>query len=410
VKASVVIGAGAGDEGKGLITDLLASRQPSVVVRFNGGAQAGHTVVTHTGRRHVFQHVGAGALTGAGTFLARRFIVNPIFFVKEYRKLVGHGVYPDIAVDPDCLVTVPWDLMINHAIEKKRGDGRHGSCGAGIFETVVRSGMVFVLTAADLINQKTLKNKLQFIRHKYVPERMEELGLDELHPQWKDDGIIEQFLKDCALFRDVVRFFTWRDYASRRRDEHFIFEGAQGLLLDAKHENFPHVTPSRTGLPNVVELAKEVGITDLDVYYVSRTYLTRHGAGPLPLEWTSPPAGITDSTNVENEHQGKLRYAPICYRPLVKRIKDDLLHADRLKTNPKFVLTHLDQTEDKVETVLGRIEADAVAELVLKQIGGKSYLLSRGPTRETITEVNCRKQLDKPVPTNTVEANASREI
>src|ERR1041384_2446319 len=84
-----VIGANWGDEGKGLITDYLAAKEPdsSLVIRFNGGANAGHTVVTPAGLRHVFGHYGSGTLAGARTFLSRHFICNPILCNREFRHL-----------------------------------------------------------------------------------------------------------------------------------------------------------------------------------------------------------------------------------------------------------------------------------------------------------------------------------
>ena len=90
MKISVVIGANYGDEGKGLATDYLASQgTKSLVVRFNGGAQAGHTVVTPDGCRHVFHHFGSGVFAEADTFLSKFFIVNPILFRTEFEETLG---------------------------------------------------------------------------------------------------------------------------------------------------------------------------------------------------------------------------------------------------------------------------------------------------------------------------------
>lgn len=132
---SVVIGANYGDEGKGLVTDFLSNSE-TLVVRFNGGAQAGHTVVTPEGQRHVFHHIGSGALRGAATLLSRFFIVNPFIFLKEVKEL---GFEPTVSIDPRASVTTPYDMLLNQAVERKRGEERHGSCGLGINETVTRS-------------------------------------------------------------------------------------------------------------------------------------------------------------------------------------------------------------------------------------------------------------------------------
>src|SRR5262249_8795597 len=112
--AKVVIGAGYGDEGKGLMTDALAASfgPAATVVRFNGGAQAGHTVTLASGRRHVFHHIGSGTLAGVRTFLSRFFVANPILFGPEIAALKSAGVTPRIMIDPDAPITTPYDMMI----------------------------------------------------------------------------------------------------------------------------------------------------------------------------------------------------------------------------------------------------------------------------------------------------------
>ena len=135
--ARVIIGAAWGDEGKGLLTDAL-SNDDTLIVRFNGGAQAGHTVVTPEGGRHVFHHIGAGSLRGARTFLSRFFLTNPLAFFPEIDALHALGVTPAITADPAGMVTTPHDMMLNQMSEETRGPARHGSCGLGINETVTR--------------------------------------------------------------------------------------------------------------------------------------------------------------------------------------------------------------------------------------------------------------------------------
>ncbi|MEJ2125462.1 MAG: adenylosuccinate synthetase, partial [Alphaproteobacteria bacterium] len=135
-EAKAVIGAAYGDEGKGLITDALVAScgAAATVVRFNGGAQAGHTVTLPDGRRHVFHHIGSGTLAGAPTFLSRFFVANPILLATEIANLAAMGFTPSIAIDPDAPVTTPFDMMINQFAETARGSGRHGSCGLGFGE------------------------------------------------------------------------------------------------------------------------------------------------------------------------------------------------------------------------------------------------------------------------------------
>src|SRR6185312_724333 len=122
MRAFAVIGANFGDEGKGLVTDFLCDREnATLVVRYNGGAQAGHTVVVPDGRRHVFSHVGSGSFCDVPTHLSKFFLVNPVVFAREQIELDQIGVRPTVYVDRDARVTTVVDMLINQALEDKRG-------------------------------------------------------------------------------------------------------------------------------------------------------------------------------------------------------------------------------------------------------------------------------------------------
>ena len=114
LEADVVIGANLGDEGKGLFTDYLSSRYDApIIIRYNGGAQAGHTVETPDGMRHVFSHFGSGSFAGGSTYLSRFFVVNPLLFLRELQTLESLHLKPLVMVAPDCPVTTPFDMMVN---------------------------------------------------------------------------------------------------------------------------------------------------------------------------------------------------------------------------------------------------------------------------------------------------------
>ena len=162
----VVIGAGYGDEGKGLMTDYLASKGKSTVVRFNGGAQASHTVVR--GIRHAFSHFGAGALAGADTFLSKFFVVNPFLFKKEREVLHEKGVQlTTVAIDKECLVTTPYDIITNQLLEHVRDHQSHGSCGVGFGATIDRheKNPSLTIKVSDMLcGEQYLRAKLDCIR------------------------------------------------------------------------------------------------------------------------------------------------------------------------------------------------------------------------------------------------------
>ena len=343
----VIIGANYGDEGKGLFTDYFASQDPehSLVVRFNGGAQAGHTVVDPDGRRHVFSHFGSGSLVDAPTFLSKFFIVNPLIFVKEHADLDNLGVRPSVIIDGNAMLTTPFDMFINQTIERRRGAKKHGSCGLGINETVTRSlrSQSFRLSARDMLHPTTLYPKLMELRTSWFPERLRDFNIDAQSEKTREflgnaEQILTEYVKDTQTLLEFASISEV--YPSHK---HIIFEGAQGLMLDEDRiDQFPHVTRSKTGLTNVLHLAPHFGIDKLNVTYVSRTYLTRHGAGPLDGEcdWVFP-----DSTNVPNQFQGTLRFAPLNLQTLQQSIEYDLLRAQNVKNSisADIAMTCLDQ-------------------------------------------------------------------
>jgi adenylosuccinate synthase len=324
--ARVVIGANFGDEGKGLMTDSLCRQGAGVVVRFNGGAQAGHTVVTPEGKRHVFHHFGSGTFAGIPTYLSEFFIINPIAYYREKDELKALGLWPVVYAHPNCLVTTFADMMINQELEDKRGKKRHGSVGLGISETIERSGVAGLkITMADLWNNSSsTERKLREICDKYAAFRTGE-------PIADPDKMINVFLKGCQAIAEEITPLGIADC------EDPVFEGAQGLLLDQNNkEFFPHLTRSNTGMKNVCALCAQAGIDNIETYYVSRTYLTKHGAGKLPGE--DPNMNFYDDTNVEHSYQGKIRFAPLDYNGLRDRCAKDFGSKDY-----KLVLTHVDQ-------------------------------------------------------------------
>jgi adenylosuccinate synthase len=356
--ARVVIGAQFGDEGKGRWIDDYAAETGSdgIVIRFNGGAQAGHTVVTPDGLRHVFSHVGSGAFAGAATFLSRFFVSNPILFLQEMESLAAEGVEPAIYVDPQSPVTTPYDMLINQIVERERGRKRHGSCGVGFGETLERHlTPAYALTVADLADGAALATKLGAVRRDYAPARLARLGFGDAFARnadlFRSDALLEHYLEDARRFVEAI---TVADARTATRGRSLLFEGAQGLLLDQDRGGFPHVTRSNTGLRNVLALAGEWNLERLEVTYATRIYLTRHGAGPLPRECPEPPyPGVADATNVPNAYQGTPRFGWLDLDVLRRAIAADLTDADRapgVSIETRLAITCLDQIGDEPVT------------------------------------------------------------
>lgn len=330
-RARIVIGSSYGDEGKGAVTDWLCSQGAGMVVRFNGGAQAGHTVVAPDGDRHVFHHCGSGTLLGVPTFLSQFFVCNPLVFLEEREELIRLGYHPEVYAHPDCIVTTYADMAINRIKEEGRADKRHGSCGLGIHETIQRSRVDNLkITMGDLWNGGTrLSEQLDEILSKWVSFRVK---YEILFP----DELKTHFIEACQTFAQFV------NPLGIAQCQEPVFEGAQGLMLDQNNkDSWPHVTHSNTGMTNVNILCDQAGIKQRDIYYVSRTYTTRHGAGPLPGE--DKAMSFHDDTNAANQWQGELRFAPQNFVSMHKRCARDAGRIDY-----KLVLTHCDQLPPKV--------------------------------------------------------------
>lgn len=362
----IVIGANFGDEGKGYMTDYFASEankqnKNCLVVCHNGGSQKGHTVVSPFGIRHVFHHFGSGNMAGASTYLSKDYIVNPITFNKEYKDLKRKGIVTKTFVHKDCLVTTPFDMMINQIIEEYRNGNRHGSCGLGINETIVRNNKYGRMTIYDVFNMLPLiielYSNLDYIASDYLPDRLKELGIESIPTKWveilsKKENIIENYISDLHIMRSRIEIV---DDNILDKYEYVIFEGSQGLLLDQNNmEYFPHLTPSNTGIMNPVNMIMDRDVVDIEACYVTRTYMTRHGAGRFDSECSKDEINpnMVDLTNVPNEFQGTLRYGKLDLNDLKNRIEKDFdNNSNGLNIKKSLAITHINEHKINYEEV-----------------------------------------------------------
>ena len=354
MKAHIVIGKNFGDEGKGLATDYFAqsankNNASCIAVRFNGGAQAGHTVDTVSGR-FVFHELSAGSFRKVPTYWGEDFLPDLYKLedeLEEFRLLTGF--VPRIIASPLCRVVNIDDVLINMAAETFRGSNRHGSCGMGIYEAVLRSEKYpLYLKDVKAMSAEELFARMKKIRAEYCFARLEELGINvqkyinDLKENNSDNTIREKTFETAdiedglsgnenlkeyleCLFDDNVlknaaaeiikaaELVELADESILASYDEVVFEGAQGLLLDTDNTEFaPHISASHTGIKNAFKICQKAGIKDIEVLYVTRSYVTRHGAGVLPKEeeWAKYNLNINDATNIENPWQGTIRYAP----------------------------------------------------------------------------------------------------
>ena len=319
MRTIAVIGKNFGDEGKGFTCSRLASSlKKSLIIKHNGGGQAGHTVEDPEGKwRFIHHQIGAGAEYHVPTLFADSFM--PDLFqlgkeVKEFTELFGFQSI--LYSEKNARVTTIDDVLLNMGAEFARGKNRHGSCGMGIEECVQRNAAGYGITVEELATwtKQDLLDRLKQIRKEYTERRAKILGIYPSNPYYEmlnNETVLENFVIEVKV---NVNLLTLVDADRKWLEEfqHLIFETGQGLLLDQDYEAYaPHLTSSKTGIHNPAIFLEKRGLSLEEAIYVTRPYVTRHGNGPLPCEVdpSELPGVGEDLTNRPNEWQGTLRYA-----------------------------------------------------------------------------------------------------
>jgi adenylosuccinate synthase len=271
----IVVDLGYGDAGKGTVVDWLCARGPyAAVVRFNGGAQAAHNVVTTDGRHHTFAQLGSGTFTpGVVTHLSRFMLVDPLALAAEAGHLAALGVddaLDRLTVDRDALLTTPYHRAANRA---RAVAVRHGSCGMGIGETAAYAlAWEDAPRVGDCRSPARLRRRLRLLRDRLF---------DELGPL--DVPAIEECADAFGAFAGRVRITGEGFLPALLRQGPAVFEGAQGVLLDERFGFHPHTTWSTTTFANARSLLDDAAGSARRLG-VLRAYLTRHGPGPFVTE------------------------------------------------------------------------------------------------------------------------------
>lgn len=357
----VVVGANFGDEGKGLMTDYfchqsIKNKQSCIVVLSNGGAQRGHTVNLLDGTKHTFKHFGSGTLTGAHTYCVKEFILNPMQFVVELDELRKLGVTPVVYVDSRCRWSTPFDMICNHIIEETREIHKHGSCGMGIWETVNRWDLKQDISIATFnrLPYQTKVEHLMLLRDVWLRSRLKDYGVSAIPEKWLSivnaPGLINHFIDDVALFCSYVHFVSpliLQNYDT------VVYENGQGLLL-SEEMSFMYgnnTTPSNTGIYNAYNNISQTfdKNSNIEFCFVTRTYMTRHGAGKFVTECDKSYINkdMFDENNLTNEFQDQLRYGELDISQLKKRIENNLRTAEssRIPYTTTVAVTHTNEYE-----------------------------------------------------------------
>lgn len=276
----VVVGAQFGDEGKAKVTDLL-SKNADVVVRYQGGANAGHTVVVE-GDTYKFHLIPSGILyPKTMCVLGPGMVIDPKSFINELDALLKRGLEDNsLKVSATAHVTMPYHLIIDAAEEESRGNQKIGTTKRGIGPTYADKCARSGIRVEDLLSPEILRNKLNYL----VPRK--NVLLEKLYnlPPLNPDEIFEEYAEYGKKMSKYVCDTAAVLFQMMQEKKNILFEGAQGTLLDLDHGSYPFVTSSSPTAGGAC-VGAGIGPTYIDrVIGVSKSYMTRVGEGPFPTE------------------------------------------------------------------------------------------------------------------------------
>lgn len=326
---SIVLGSFMGDEGKGQTVHNICAKNPekSLVIRFSGGHQVGHTV-KYGDLMHTFSNFGSGTLLGVPTYWSEYCTVDPVTSTLEAMDLKKLGITPKIIYNPLCQVIVPFDVysQVSDVVNL-----RHGTVGTGFKTCLDRVKSGYNLMVIDCLNIHILREKVNAIADNYY-------HMNSVYPSID----LDNWCRTVNAYFNTVQVSTleaiWEDY------DNLIFEGSQGILLDQRFGIMPHCTPSNTTSQNAHQILKQIGCNDtVTVNYVTRPYITRHGNGPFPSD--KPVRPVVDPNNQFNDFQKSFRaieFDPVLFRHSLNI--DSMFSHDVRK---KVIVTHWDEATDK---------------------------------------------------------------
>ncbi|MBP0001659.1 MAG: adenylosuccinate synthase [Cyanobacteria bacterium SID2] len=291
----VVIGAQWGDEGKGKITDLL-SRSADVVVRYQGGVNAGHTVVVQdkTFKLHLIPsgilYPNTECIIGSGTVIDPQVLIEELDRLKEL-NIPTHN----LKIAQTAHVTMPYHRTIDQASEERRGTHKIGTTKRGIGPTYADKSERIGIRMLDLMDRDGLYDLLEWTIP-YKNDLLERLyGL----PPLQIDEVLDRYLQYAERLRPHIVDASLRINDAVRARRNILFEGAQGTLLDLDHGTYPYVTSSNPVAGGAC-VGAGVGPTIIDrVIGVAKAYTTRVGEGPFPTEMTEGVGEILGQRGAE---------------------------------------------------------------------------------------------------------------
>lgn len=353
-----VIGANAGDEGKGTITAQIAANSSRVLnVLTNGGAQRGHTVVFEDGDKLIKKtnkHFGSATFLHAANYFSSSFILDPMQFKVEYGSYATYFEFGKFYRHPHCRWVTPFDIMANQAEAKARGV--HNTCGMGIWKTIQRYTNSCYNMTFDQFIELDFDHRFEYLKSiaKYYEPEMIRYNQKEYDIFFNDETIqmslIYHFISDCEFMHMHTVLIDSNFFKLDMDFDTIICENGQGLAIGDDGIDNAQKTPTKAGLaavPREFEDYIRQNHVSNNIHYVSRTYETRHGDDVTFNEMSAHNISSyikEDTDNHFNMWQGNFKYAPLDVGKLNERIAKDLKgYSGSLIIN--LDLTHCDEVE-----------------------------------------------------------------
>lgn len=280
MSATVILGAQWGDEGKGKITDRY-SRDADVVVRYQGGNNAGHTIVVD-GERFALSLIPSGVLYPQVTpVIGNGTVIDPAVMIREMEELTARGIDPSrLRISGNAHVIMPYHRKLDAVLERYLGEEQIGTTKRGIGPAYMDKYSRFGIRIQDLFDPKIFRKKLDVVgkdKNRQLQKVYNQLPLDI-------DEIYEEYLGYADVIQDHVADTSLLVWEAIHAGKNVLFEGAQGTLLDIDHGTYPFVTSSNPTAGGAAT-GSGVGPRDIDnVIGVAKAYITRVGTGPFPTE------------------------------------------------------------------------------------------------------------------------------
>ena len=314
----IVLGSFFGDCSKGQCVNNFCDKN-SIVVRFSGANQIGHNV-KHNNLQHCFRNFGSGTLKGVPTYWSEYCVCDLHTVFLEAAELHKIGILPKIIFSPFCELVTPFDVISQWNNSDNR---KHGTVGTGFKPTLDRVKNGYSLKIIDAKNLYVLREKVYNIAEHYY-------HLDSTTPMQN----LNDWIYEINTMANKLPIFNL-EYLNNFKN--LIFEGSQGILLDQIHGVMPYCTPSNTTSKNAMEIIHKLNRNDsINVNYVCRPYITRHGNGPTLSD--KPILNVEDQNNPWNDFQKSFRSYEFDIELLKHSLMIDSYYS--LGTDKTIVISH----------------------------------------------------------------------